>query len=170
MQSVCPPLGPESSTLQRQWASHGARTPIPSTQAVPISGFARIQQAPVNTVSQSITAKLVSHHGVELPASVLQCGAARNCDPAQRGTRTPRIRLHPYRRRASSRQHVSLFTVGDEADKKETAAIATAADPSRATSSHRPSVSTTRRLNSFFQKASCTHSSFYAEVSYILRT
>ena len=89
------------------------------------------------------------------------------------------IRLHPYRRRPSSPQHVSLLTLGDEADRKDRAAIATAVRPSprlsgicniklsrrsfssdlENTSAQPRSVCTTRRLNSFFRNASCTDSS-----------
>ena len=73
-------------------ASDGDRTPIPSTQAVLIGGFVRFQQAAVNMVSQSITAKLVPHHGAGLLrpcVPMLQRGAPRDCDPAQRGAGTP---------------------------------------------------------------------------------
>ena len=49
-----------------------ARTPIPSTQAVPTNEFARIQQELVN--------KFAPHH---------RAGAARICDPAQRGAGIP---------------------------------------------------------------------------------
>ena len=113
----------------RRWASQvsRARTAIPSTPAVPISGIARVQQAFINTASQSITANLVSHHGTGLPASVCsRCCRAELQSCAGRSGDT-RMRLHPYRRRPSSRRHVSLFSVGDEADKKESAAMATVA-------------------------------------------
>ena len=89
--TASPPLCPESSTgLQRLWASQvsRARTPIPSTQVFSNQWlrFARIQQAPVNMVSQSTTAKLVS---VRVRVfQMLQSGAARVCDPAQGGRDT----------------------------------------------------------------------------------
>ena len=118
-------------------------------------------------------------------------GCPRPCvlDVAKRGY--PRLRSraarsgntrirHPYRRRPPSPQHVSFFSLGDDADREESAAVATAAIrhsprlsgicniklPKRSFSSHFVptsaqfrSVSTTRRLNSLYRNASCTCSS-----------
>ena len=189
MQSAAPLVCPESSTgLQRRWASpvSRARTPIPSTEAVPISGFACLEQAPVNMLSQSITAKLVPHYGVGLFDSVCsRCHRAElsaSAIPRSAGGDT-HIRLHPYRRHPSSPQHVSCFTLGDEADRKDSAAIATAVRPSPRlsgvcnnklsrrsfssdlvhTSAQFRSVCTIRRLNSFIRNASCTDSSLMLE-------
>ena len=77
-----------------------------------LSGFARIQQAPVNMVSQSITATLVSHHGARPHASV----CSRRCRPGLpssailRSAGDSRIRLHPCQRRPSSHPYVSRIT------------------------------------------------------------
>ena len=117
--------------LQRRWASQMscARTLIPSTHAVPTNGFARIQQALVNKCCnrprQACSTPQSGAVCVRVPYVADRC--CPRVRPSAARSRDTRIRLQTCRRRPSSRQHVSLFTSGDEADKKGSVAIKTAA-------------------------------------------
>ena len=116
--TVVPPTSTMSGVFHWRSAAVGFPEDLRShahpfwTQAVPTNGFARIQQALVNKVLQLIP-------GVRVP------DVAERCSPHLRPHAAKSV--HSHRRRPSSRQHVSLFTSGGDADKKESVSIATAA-------------------------------------------